>query len=108
MHQARGEWIRLDRAALVLGALAVCRLVLRCLNSEMLRFDVDERGAIYQYDAELGWLGDPNTTKPFAMQSQHSATHNSAGLRDTELTEDGRPRILFLGDSFVWGYGVEV
>jgi hypothetical protein len=92
----------------VFGALAVCEVALRWFNPEMLRFDADERGAIYQYDAELGWTGQPNTTKPFVRNSQHTATHNSMGLRDAEISGDGRPRILVLGDSFVWGFGVDV
>jgi hypothetical protein len=33
--------------------------------------------------------------------------HNSKGFRDPEPSLDNRPGILFLGDSFVWGYGVE-
>jgi hypothetical protein len=33
--------------------------------------------------------------------------HNSLGLRNDELQHDSRPTILFLGDSFVWGFNVE-
>src|SRR5262249_36008925 len=32
---------------------------------------------------------------------------NSLGLRDVEFTPDGRPIIMFLGDSFVWGFDSE-
>ena len=95
------------RAALVFGALAVCEVALRWLNPDILRFDADVRGAVFQYDAELGWMGQPNTTKPFVRNSQHTATHNSMGLRDAEIGGDARPRILVLGDSFVWGFGVD-
>ncbi len=105
----RQSRIGLDRVALLLGALGVCELALRWCNPEMLRIDVDERSAVYQYDPELGWLGQPNTTKPFVRNAQYTASHNSLGLRDAELAaDDDRPRILFVGDSFVWGFGVEV
>ena len=33
--------------------------------------------------------------------------HNSLGLRDDEFALDGKPTILFLGDSFVWGLDAE-
>src|SRR5262249_3317390 len=35
------------------------------------------------------------------------ATHNSLGFRDIEFRPDGRPVILFIGDSFVWGVDAE-
>ena len=36
------------------------------------------------------------------------AQHNSLGFRDMEFQRDGRPRMLFIGDSFVWGVDSEV
>ena len=33
--------------------------------------------------------------------------HNSLGLRDIEHNAERRPNIMFVGDSFVWGYDVE-
>ena len=33
--------------------------------------------------------------------------HNSLGLRDDEFKLDGKPTIMFLGDSFVWGLDSE-
>jgi hypothetical protein len=35
------------------------------------------------------------------------AQHNSLGFRDIEFKPDGRPVMLFLGDSFVWGVDAE-
>src|SRR5262249_44643494 len=35
------------------------------------------------------------------------ASHNSLGFRDTEFNPDGRPVMLFIGDSFVWGVDAE-
>jgi hypothetical protein len=37
------------------------------------------------------------------------AVHNSHGFRDVEDAGDGdKPRILFLGDSYLWGYDAEI
>jgi lysophospholipase L1-like esterase len=63
-------------------------------------------GHRYLYDAQLGWRNIPgwqSTTmgKPLSI--------NSHGLRDREYKWDKPPgvkRILVLGDSFAWGYGV--
>ena len=38
---------------------------------------------------------------------QITVVHNSAGFRDTEFVDDQRPRILFIGDSNVWGFDAE-
>jgi len=35
------------------------------------------------------------------------ARHNSLGFRDVEFEPDGRPVMLFIGDSFVWGVDAE-
>jgi hypothetical protein len=35
------------------------------------------------------------------------ASHNSLGFRDIEFKPDGRPVMLFVGDSFVWGVDAE-
>ena len=68
----------------------------------------------YQYDSTLGWFPIPNsrcTFTVFGPEAAHTYTisiaHNSLGLRDPEPALDDRPGIVFLGDSFVWGYIVQ-
>ena len=66
----------------------------------------EETGHRYIYDATLGWRNIPNWTgttfgKPLSI--------NSHGLRDLEYSYEkpaNRRRILVLGDSYTWGYGV--
>ena len=63
-------------------------------------------GHKYLYDPVLGWRNIPNWT---ATTFGHQLTINSHGLRDREYAyakPRGWRRILVLGDSFVWGYGV--
>lgn len=66
----------------------------------------ERTGHRYLYDATLGWRNIPNwkaTThgKPLSINSQ--------GLRDSEHgfeKPEGVRRVLVLGDSYTWGYGV--
>ena len=67
--------------------------------------------AYWDYDETLGWRHRPNQNGRFEFQdfSVEVAT-NSEGLRDNEhpLTRvPGKKRILLLGDSATWGFGVE-
>jgi hypothetical protein len=63
----------------------------------------------YRFDPELGWMAAPNaggvqpsTNRTVALQ------HNRLGIRERELDEIPPDRILFLGDSFTWGFDAEV
>jgi len=63
-------------------------------------------GHRYLYDELLGWKNIPNWK---ATTRGRPLTINSKGLRDREYPYEKPPgvkRILVLGDSFVWGYGV--
>ena len=66
----------------------------------------DKTGHRYIYDEILGWKNIPNwKSTTFGKQ----LTINSKGLRDKERPYAKPPdvkRILVLGDSFAWGYGV--
>jgi hypothetical protein len=68
---------------------------------------VSERSLGYRYDAELGWTPAPNSASRVTNARTVSVRHNSLGLRDGELSRDGKPVMMFLGDSFVWGLDVE-
>jgi len=66
----------------------------------------ERTGHRYLFDDELGWRNIPN------WEAQTGGRHlkiNSKGLRDREYPHEkppGTKRILVLGDSYVWGYGV--
>ena len=66
----------------------------------------ERTGHKYLYDPVLGWRNIPNWS---ATTKNRQLTINSHGLRDREY-EYEKPhdcqRILVLGDSYVWGYGV--
>ncbi len=69
----------------------------------------NEKNLLYRYDATLGWFPIPNTTNRVSDLRTIVAVHNSRSFRDVEDAGDGnKPRILFLGDSYVWGYDAEV
>ena len=72
------------------------------------RYSHDERSLAYNYDATLGWFPEKNSQKTFTATRKISIRHNSRGFRDKERSsEKTKPRIVFVGDSFVWGYDVE-
>lgn len=66
----------------------------------------------YQHDKLLGWAGIPFKAGEFQVEGRvNSIKLNSRGFRDREHgnsdAREDRRRILLLGDSFTWGYGVE-
>src|SRR5262245_51465571 len=93
-------------ALVIAVTLIVAELVLQWLNLNYLRLE-DSSSLGYQHDAEIGWSPIPNSVVSPSMPRTITIRHNSLGLRNDELPADSRPTILFLGDSFVWGYNVE-
>ena len=62
----------------------------------------------YEAHPVLGWLPRPNVTGHYRRFGA-TFTTNSRGLRDREHSLERSPgvrRIVVLGDSFAWGYGV--
>ena len=100
----RTAGISLGMALLTLAALEV---VLRVADFRMLREGTTERSLSYRYDPELGWAALPNSDSVASNVRTVHVHHNSLGLRDSEFSLDGRPTMLFLGDSFVWGLDAE-
>ncbi|QPF92241.1 SGNH/GDSL hydrolase family protein [Bradyrhizobium commune] len=95
-------------AIMTIVTLAALELVLRLADFRELREGVTERSLSYVYDAELGWMPVPGSISIVTNARTIHATHNSLGLRDEEAVADGKPTIMFLGDSFVWGLDAEV
>lgn len=105
LHRIVGSaGVALGMACVTLLALEV---LLRVCDFRELRQDSTERSLGYQYDAELGWAPVPNSTSFVTNYRPIRARHNGLGLRDEELSSDGKPVIMFLGDSFVWGLDSE-
>jgi hypothetical protein len=103
----------LANLALVLAgivvACALLEIALRALRVETAAHHAI--GGFTLYDPVLGWRLAPARARVF--QGAHFAVriaHNAEGLRDRHYPyerEPGRRRILVLGDSFVWCWGVE-
>jgi lysophospholipase L1-like esterase len=96
-------------AALVAASILVTLL----LFEGMLRLAGYSPHYIYwKFDPVLGWDHEPGHEGLFS--TAHFRTHvkiNSKGLRAKEFSyerPEGKRRILFLGDSYVWGFGVEI
>ena len=92
---------------ITLATLAAIEIVLRIADLRVLREGNSERSLTYGYDAELGWAPIPNSSSTVTTARTIHAQHNSLGLRDIEFERDGRPTLLFIGDSFVWGVDAE-
>lgn len=91
--------------------LALAELALRLLMPGYLPSVGHERHFFCQFDPKLGWIPRPN------VQAQHDEAdfsvhveQNALGLRgpsDMQLAKSpGTRRVVVLGDSYVWGYGV--
>jgi lysophospholipase L1-like esterase len=70
------------------------------------------RGMLHQFDPEVGWKCLPNLDARYSLPGSFDVRVqcNSRGIRDSDkgYTKPlGIRRIIILGDSFMWGYGVE-
>lgn len=68
-----------------------------------------EYGNLSQYDELLGWKGVPNLEGLHVTENRKvPIRHNSRGFRDIEHPpHPDRSAVVFLGDSFTWGYETE-
>ena len=87
--------------------IVITDITVGTLFRDRLVLQEDERNLTYQYDPELGWFPIANSKKSFTGSRTIFVEHNSRGFRDIEHSIGAKPRMIFLGDSFVWGYDVE-
>jgi lysophospholipase L1-like esterase len=109
--KGRAILINLLLALLSTGlALVVGEAALRLLGLGPM-YVSPERDRFWKYDSLLGWALQPGQEGSFETAQFRITVHiNRRGLRDREhaYERSGEARrILVLGDSFAWGYGVE-
>jgi hypothetical protein len=99
------------RCVLVLMSLGVVALMsevgLRLVMDRSFHTFDDERNLSYRYDATLGWFPVESSSNRVTACRTINVAHNSRGFREGELQPSEKPGVLFLGDSFVWGFDVE-
>jgi hypothetical protein len=91
----------------VVLCIAVSDIALGVVFKKKLLLEHDERNLTYRYDRELGWFPIAKSRKTFTGGRTILVQHNARGFRDIEHVVGTKPRMVVLGDSFVWGYDVE-
>ena len=87
---------------LILFNLMLFEAFLRVADFRDLRVTPEEIRLPYDHDREIGWFPVPGKVTATGIRI------NSIGLRDIELAPSaGKPTIMFVGDSFVYGAGVQ-
>jgi hypothetical protein len=110
---AKGRSWRIAREALVhlaimVAVLAGAELILRIVDLRELRDSYEPgRALLFRHDPALGWAPIPYASATFTGTRTISVRNNSLGLRDLEPGAARKPTVMFVGDSFVWGYDVE-
>jgi hypothetical protein len=103
-------WLRGLLIYSVIGfvTLAAIEVILRVADIRYLR-DAARPGddLSFRFDAQLGWAAIPNSAATIVGSRPFHVTHNSLGIRDIEPGPPRQPTILFVGDSFAWGYDAE-
>lgn len=100
-----------------MAAVAIGAAVALALSEGLIRLAAPKRiesveaEEFLRFDPWLGWSNRPGAAGPMRVVGQHDtfARINSRGLRDREIDparRKGGLRVLCLGDSFTWGWGV--
>lgn len=96
-------------------ALIAAEVFVRLWNPSILQtsrthpFYESERKKFCQYDATLGWAGIPDIKGSLKwIDFEHPVQHNQHGFRGKNypFQRSDKKRIVVVGDSFVWGFGV--
>ena len=91
-------------------ALLLAELAVRTLLPEYRALRTDR--AMWRYDSTLGWITRAHFDgqQSFGGKQRVAVRTNSLGFRDAEPgpAAPGQSRVLVLGDSFAFGYGVTV
>jgi lysophospholipase L1-like esterase len=105
---------RLVQRILLLGAgllpaILAGELLVRALKLGDATLD---RGTLHAYDPDAGWICRPGANVYYELPGSFRVRVlcNTRGLRDRERPFEkpaGTRRIVCLGDSYLWGYGVE-
>src|SRR3989344_8852946 len=92
--------------------IALLEIFLKIFNPQPLNptfIPTHERDTFAEYDETLGWKLKPNYEGVFFSSEYNTNIKNNAqGMRmnnDVEIKKS-KKRIVFLGDSYVWGHGV--
>lgn len=96
----------LSLAALLVTA-SLAEMALRLFFRANLALVDDERNLLYRYDPYLGWFPIPSQGKNLLASRVFTVVHNREGFRDPDSKAHAQNGIMFLGDSFVWGYDVD-
>lgn len=96
--------------ALLLALEGLSRLVSPAVSGEMNFFNLST-SPYYRSDETLGWRPRENVKGEHRIEGSFTTTFrtNSRGLRDREYSiekPNGVNRIVVIGDSFTWGWGV--
>jgi len=62
-----------------------------------------DKPSLFVHNSHTGWMHPASTTMEHYGGNISS---NVMGLRGEEVGEKNKPRVLFLGDSFTWGWGI--
>ena len=108
---SRGILINLSLIIIsILFALFLSEMTLRLMGLKPL-YVSPERDRFWKYDSLLGWAHEPGQEGIFETPQFRTLVRiNENGLRDRQHSyerQNDLDRILVLGDSFAWGYGVE-
>lgn len=101
------SWVGRPLLSVTVG-IVVLELACRLFLGSRLQPTSDERNVLYQHDEKLGWFPRAGIEQDFRCVTRKiHVRQNGMGFRDGEHGAKTKPRLLFVGDSFVWGYDAE-